>query len=60
MQVNLSSEERRLLSELLDQGLRDLKEEINKTETYAYKEALHARRGTLVGLIEKVGDTVDA
>lgn len=55
MQVELSAEEYRLLTELLDQSMRDLKEEINKTEALDYKEALKARKQTLLGLIEKVG-----
>jgi hypothetical protein len=60
MQVELSPEEHRLLAELLDRGFQDLREEIHRTENYDYKQALLARRQTLVGLIEKVGGTVDA
>jgi hypothetical protein len=60
MQVDLSPEENRLLAELLDRDLRNLKEEIHRTEAFDYKEALKARRRTLVGLIEKIGGTVVA
>jgi hypothetical protein len=60
MQVELSAEEHRLLAELLDRDFQDLREEIHRTENYDYKQELLARRRTLVGLIEKVGGTVDA
>jgi hypothetical protein len=54
MQLDLSSREYTLLAELLDQDLRDLKEEINKTEAFDYKKALKSREDTLVGLIKKL------
>jgi hypothetical protein len=57
MQVELSPDEHRLLTELLDQDYRELKEEINKTETFDYKRALKERERTLVGLIGKLART---
>jgi tRNA (guanine37-N1)-methyltransferase len=51
----LSDEERALLAELLDADYRELKEEINKTEGYDYKEALKARERLLESLLAKVG-----
>jgi hypothetical protein len=57
MHVELSPEEYRLLTELLERDLRDLKEEIHRTEAYDYKRALLTRRQTLAGLIEKLGAT---
>lgn len=57
MQLELSPEEHRLLTGLLDREFGDLKEEFNKTEARAYKEALKARKRTLVELIEKVSST---
>ena len=54
MHLELSREEHALLAELLDQDFRELKEEINKTEAFAYKEALKARERMLVGLIDKL------
>ena len=54
MSLDLSAEERNLLAELLDRAFRDLKEEINKTEAYAYKKDLKARERMLVGLIQKL------
>lgn len=57
MRVELSPEEYRLLTELLERDLGELKEEIHRTEAYDYKQALLARRRTLAGLIEKLGAT---
>jgi hypothetical protein len=54
MNLELSGDEHVLLAELLDGAFRDLKEEINKTEAFDYKQGLKARERTLVGLIEKV------
>jgi hypothetical protein len=55
MRVELSSKEYTLLAELLDQDLREFKEEINKTEAFDYRAALKAREDTLRGLIETLG-----
>jgi hypothetical protein len=57
MRVELSQEEYRLLTELLERDLRALREEIHRTEAYDYKRALLARRQTLAGLIGKLGAT---
>lgn len=54
MYVELSAEEYRLLTELLERDIGDLKEEIHRTEAYDYKRALLARKQTLAGLIEKL------
>jgi DNA polymerase III delta subunit len=53
--LTLSDEERTYLAELLDRNFRDLKEEINKTEAYAFKESLKAQERMLVGLLAKLG-----
>ena len=53
MEITLTEQERALLEELLDSDFRELKEEINKTEAYGYKEQLKAREQTLVALMEK-------
>ena len=55
MDLTLSDEERAYLAELLDRDFRDLKEEINKTEAYEYKESLKAQERMLVGLLAKLG-----
>jgi hypothetical protein len=54
MLVELSLEEYRLLTELLERDSRDLREEIHRTEAYDYKKALLARKRILVQLIEKL------
>jgi hypothetical protein len=53
MQVELTDAEQELLANLLDNALRDLKEEIYHTETYDYKEQLKAREGLMAGLLTK-------
>ena len=55
MSLDLSAEEHDLLADLLDRAFRDLKEEINKTEAYAYKKGLKSRERVLTELIQKVG-----
>jgi hypothetical protein len=60
MNLELTEEEQALLRHILDGALRDLKEEIYKTETYDYKEALRARERTLVGLLARVGGPTPA
>jgi hypothetical protein len=57
--LTLSDEERAYLAELLDRDFRDLKEEINKTEAYEYKESLKAQERMLVGLLDKLGTRTD-
>ena len=54
MNLSLSEQERALLAELLDADLRELKEEINKTETFDYKEELKTREGLLRGLLARL------
>jgi hypothetical protein len=53
--LTLSDEERAYLAEVLDRSFRDLKEEINKTEAYEYKESLKGQERMLVGLLAKLG-----
>jgi len=55
MNVSFTDEERSLLSELLDRDYRELKEEINKTEAYDFKENLKARERQLVALMDRIG-----
>ena len=50
----LSAAERSLLAELLESAYRDLKAEIGRTEGYAFKAELQARRDTLAELLQKV------
>jgi hypothetical protein len=57
LHVELSPAEYRLLTECLQRDIRDLKEEIHRTEAYDYTRGLMARKLTLAGLIEKLGAT---
>jgi DNA-binding MarR family transcriptional regulator len=54
MQLELTDAEQELLANLLDNAMRELKEEIYKTETYDYKEQLKEREALLVGLLTRV------
>jgi hypothetical protein len=58
MTIELTEAEGQLLAELLDSDFRDLKEEIHRTETYAYKESLKEREALLVGILQKLGRTL--
>jgi hypothetical protein len=49
--LELSSEEKELLAELLDHAYRGLKEEINKTEGREYKAQLKTREEVMLGLL---------
>jgi hypothetical protein len=54
MRIDLSTEERELLLELLRNDFMNLREEIVKTEGYDYKNMLKAREQLLAGLITRV------
>ena len=55
MTIELTEAEVQLLAELLDSDFRDLKEEIHRTETYEYKEALKQREALLAGILTRLG-----
>ena len=54
MQLEIGSEERSLLIDVLDSAYRNLKEEINKTETYAFKDELKGREAILLSLLDQL------
>jgi hypothetical protein len=54
MQLDIGSEERSLLIDILDSSYRNLKEEINKTETHDFKEELKAREAMLLSLLDQL------
>ncbi len=60
VQIELNETEISVLGDLLDQAYRDLKEEIYKTETDAYKDALKEREAILLGLLKKVGRSLSS
>jgi hypothetical protein len=55
MTIELTEAEAQLLAEILDSEFRDLKDEIHRTETYDYKEALKQREALMVNLLTKLG-----
>jgi hypothetical protein len=54
MTFNLSPDEQRLLLEVLQDEVRDLKAEINRTETTSFREELKAREATLMAIIGRL------
>ncbi len=54
MQLEIGSEERSLLIDVLDSAYRNLKEEINKTETYDFKNELKGREAILLSLLDQL------
>jgi hypothetical protein len=55
MTLDLTDAETQLLAEILDNEFRDLKDEIHRTETYEYKEALKQREALMVNVLTKLG-----
>ena len=60
MTLKLSAEERELLADLLDQGLRDLKMEIADTDSSDFKLRLKAREHLMDGLLQKIQQSAPA
>ena len=54
MQLEIRTEEKVLLADILDSAFRDLKEEINKTEAHEFKQQLKVRESLLVNLLDRV------
>ena len=54
MQLELNAQELDELETILRRGLGDLREEVYKSETAEYKDALRAREVVLSGLLERV------
>lgn len=50
IQLNLTTDEIQLLSNLVDSCLQDLREEIQATDNMGYKEMLRQRKGILLKL----------
>lgn len=54
MTLDLSPDEMRLLLETLQNEVRDLKAEINRTETTSFREELKTREAMLVAIIGRL------
>jgi hypothetical protein len=52
MQIALNDEERRVLLEVLNETLPDLREEVYKTESFDYRAQLKRREALLKSLLE--------
>jgi len=57
MQLDLSTDESTVLTEVLDSALRDTREEVYKAEVADFKEALKRRETILAQLLERIGGT---
>jgi len=54
MQIALNDEERRVLLEVLNETLPDLREEVYKTENFDYRAQLKRREALLKSLLERL------
>jgi hypothetical protein len=54
MNLELTADERGVIAGLVDEALRNLKEEIYHTDTYEYKEQLKAREQLMIGILQKL------
>lgn len=54
MQIVLNDEERRVLVEVLDETLPNLREEVYKTENFDYREQLKRREALLKSLLARL------
>ncbi len=54
MQIALNDEERRVLVEVLDETLPNLREEVYKTENFDYREQLKRREALLKSLLARL------
>jgi hypothetical protein len=54
MNLELGTDERTLLAGLVDESLRNLKEEIYHTDTAEYKDQLKAREALMIGILQKL------
>lgn len=57
IQLKLDEGEVKLLSELVDKCLADLREEIHRTENHDYKEMLNQRKAIVIKLQEALENT---
>jgi len=60
MNLSLADDEHEYLRQLLENSWRDLKEEIYKTEDFAYKEQLKTDEQIVVRLLAKLKDAAPA
>lgn len=59
MIIDISEKERECLFELLEGEVRDLRQELHRTDSFEYKERLEQRDVLLTGILQKFsGDTV--
>jgi hypothetical protein len=55
MQLDLTAEEATVLADVLDYALRELREEVYKSEVADYKAALKGREAIITALLQRLG-----
>ncbi len=55
MQIDLTADETAVVTEILDNALGELREQIYKAEVSEYKDALRQRESLLTGLLARLG-----
>jgi len=55
MQLDLSTDEKAVLADVLDNALRETREQVYKAELSEFKDSLKQREAILAGLLERVG-----
>jgi hypothetical protein len=56
-EIDLTPEERLVLTDILKRALEDLHTEISHTDSGDYRDALRARRGVVEKVLESIGGT---
>jgi hypothetical protein len=60
MNLDLGTDERTLLAGLVDESLRNLKEEIYHTDTADYKDQLKEREALMINILQKLNAGANA
>jgi len=55
MQLELTTNEVAVLSDVLDSAVREIREEVYKAEVAEYKDTLKTREAILTGLLQRLG-----
>lgn len=56
LELELSDDERRILEEVLDAAVSDLRMEIADTDSYDFRQMLKGRKHTLIKVLEAVAE----
>jgi hypothetical protein len=59
MVIDISEKERECLFELLEREIRDLRQELHRTDSFEYKERLEQRDLVLTGILQKFSGSTE-